>query len=236
VAGAPKVPSVLYYDKQGNMRAAGAEVNSAENVERADDEEWIKIEWFKLRMRPKTMPTKLRTSTLPPLPPGKNLLQVFGDYMSYLMKCTSSFIRDTHPNLSDQTFEQLRSKAEFIIAHPNGWEGAQQARLRKAAILGGLIPDTTAGKSRVSFVSEGEASLHYCIGEGLVGDEQKGFLIADLGGGTLDFSAYEVTGVSPLRVQEMAAARCELEGSSFVTLRAKGFLQSTSMQHYLEVK
>ncbi len=132
MAGAPKVPSVLYYDKQGNMAARpGAEVNSAENVERADDEEWIKIEWFKLRMRPKTMPTKLRTSTLPPLPPGKNLLQVFGDYMSYLMKCTSSFIRDTHPNLSDQTFEQLRSKAEFIIAHPNGWEGCPTSQTTK---------------------------------------------------------------------------------------------------------
>lgn len=152
------------------MRAAGAEVNSAENIERADDEEWTKIEWFKLRMRPKSMPTKLRSSTLPPLPPGKNLLQVFGDYMSYLMKCTSAFIRETHPNIPAQSFEQLRSKAEFIIAHPNGWEGAQQARLRKAAILGGLVPDTAAGKSRVSFVSEGEASLHYCIGEGLVGD------------------------------------------------------------------
>ncbi len=49
--------------------------------------------------------------------------------------------------------------------------------------------------------------------------EQKGFLIADLGGGTLDFSAYEVTGVSPLRVQEMAAARCTLFLSCFSLLR-----------------
>lgn len=152
------------------MRAAGAEVNSAENVERADDEEWLKIEWFKLRMRPKSMPTKLRSSNLPPLPANKTLLQVFADYMAYLMRCTESFIRDTHPNITSQTFDQLRSKAEFLIAHPNGWEGAQQARLRKAAVMGGLVPDTPTGKSRVSFVSEGEASLHYCIGEGLVGD------------------------------------------------------------------
>jgi len=152
------------------MRAAGAEVNSAENIEKAEDEEWIKIEWFKLRMRPKSMPTNLRTSNLPPLPPNKTLLEVFGDFMSYLMNCTASFIRDTHPNIPEHAFQQLRNRAEFVIAHPNGWEGAQQARLRKAAVLGGLVPDTPAGKSRVSFVSEGEASLHYCIGEGLVGD------------------------------------------------------------------
>ena len=44
-AGSPKVPSILYYDKEGVVRAAGAEVNIAENVEKAEDEEWVKAEW-----------------------------------------------------------------------------------------------------------------------------------------------------------------------------------------------
>jgi hypothetical protein len=35
-----------------------------------------------------------------------------------------------------------------------------------------------------------------------------GFIVADMGGGTLDFSAYKMTGLQPLRVEEMAAARC----------------------------
>ena len=36
--------------------------------------------------------------------------------------------------------------------------------------------------------------------------------MADMGGGTLDFSAYKAVGVKPLRVEEMAAARCKCLG------------------------
>ena len=39
--------------------------------------------------------------------------------------------------------------------------------MRRAAILGGLIPDTTTGHSRLSFVTEGEASLHFSVHNGL---------------------------------------------------------------------
>lgn len=33
---------------------------------------------------------------------------------------------------------------------------------------GGLVPDTREGRERIHFVTEGEASLHYCISSGLV--------------------------------------------------------------------
>ncbi len=39
--------------------------------------------------------------------------------------------------------------------------------MRKAAIIAGLIPDTAAGNERLLFVTEGEASLHFCIQNGL---------------------------------------------------------------------
>lgn len=123
---------------------------------------------YKLRLRPRSMPARLSLSNLPKLPPGKDVVQIFGDFMSYLMSCTEKFIQETHPNLVS-SWPMLRQRAEFVITHPNGWQGTQQAKLRKAAILGNLIPNTAEGKARVTFVSEGEASLHYCIGEGLVG-------------------------------------------------------------------
>ena len=123
---------------------------------------------YKLRLRPRSMPARLSLSTLPKLPPGKDVVQIFGDFMAYIMACTEKFIQETHPNIVS-SWPTLRQKAEFVITHPNGWQGTQQAKLRKSAIIGGLIPDTTEGKARVTFVSEGEASLHYCIGEGLVG-------------------------------------------------------------------
>ena len=37
-------------------------------------------------------------------------------------------------------------------------------------MYGGLIPDTDEGKSRIRFVTEGEASLHACVLNGLAAD------------------------------------------------------------------
>lgn len=41
--------------------------------------------------------------------------------------------------------------------------------------------------------------------------EDHGFLIADLGGGTLDYSAYNVVSSRPIRVTEIATARCKCD-------------------------
>ncbi|THH08787.1 hypothetical protein EW145_g2476 [Phellinidium pouzarii] len=89
-----------------------------------------------------------------------------------------------------------------------------------------MIPDTPRGRSRVKFVTEGEASLHYCLhGISLDDINKDGYVIADLGGGTLDFSTYRVIATNPLRIEEICAARCELQGSTFVTARAKEFIK-----------
>lgn len=44
-AGSSKIPTVLLYDSNGKVRAAGAETLLAENVEQAEDEGWIKVDW-----------------------------------------------------------------------------------------------------------------------------------------------------------------------------------------------
>ena len=44
--------------------------------------------------------------------------------------------------------------------------GVDQRRLW-AAILAGLVPDNESGHSRLSFVTEGEASLHFSVQNGL---------------------------------------------------------------------
>lgn len=113
------------------------------------------------------MPSRLSLRNLPQLPAGKDVVQVFGDFLAYLMSCTENFILETHPNIVN-SWSLLRQNAHLVITHPNGWEGSQQAKLRRATILGKLVPDTVEGKARVTFVSEGEASLHFCVGEGLV--------------------------------------------------------------------
>lgn len=76
--------------------------------------------------------------------------------------CSESFIKDSHPAIIS-SWDDLYSEAAFVIAHPNGWGGPQQARYRQAAIQAGLVPDTIEGKARVVFVTEGEASLNFCL-------------------------------------------------------------------------
>ena len=47
----------------------------------------------------------------------------------------------------------------------------QQSELRRAAVFADLIPDTSAGHARLSSVTEGEASLHFSIQNGLLAGE-----------------------------------------------------------------
>ena len=97
-----------------------------------------------------------------PLPASKTATDVLSDFLHYLMSCAKNFITDTHPTIL-QSWGELLATTTFILSHPNGWEGAQQARYRRASIQAGLVPNTLEGKSRIVFVSEGEASLNYCI-------------------------------------------------------------------------
>ena len=63
-------------------------------------------------------------------------------------------------------WEKLEPTTEYVLSHPNGWEGGQQTLMREAA-------DTEDGRSRLSFVTEGEASLHFCIQNGLTTEPNK---------------------------------------------------------------
>jgi hypothetical protein len=185
VAGNSKIPSVLYYDREGNVMFAGAEADNASISSQAEDECWIKAELyvmsclgssslhlshrFKLRLRPKSMKLNMNGMRLSRLPRNKSPVDVFGDFLHYLFRCTRSFIVDTHAN-GKALWQAVEHSIEFVLSHPNGWEGAQQTRMRRAAVYGGLIPDTDEGRARIRFVTEGEASLHACVQSGLAAD------------------------------------------------------------------
>lgn len=229
VAGNSKIPSIIYYDREGKMMAAGAEAEGASVEAQAEDEGWTKAELFKLRLRPKTMKLQMNGMRLSPLPNKKTPVEVFGDFLGYLFRCTRSFIEDTHAN-GPALWRNVKHDIQFVLSHPNGWEGAQQTKMRRAAIYGGLIPDTDEGKARIRFVTEGEASLHACVLNGLAADvlsdpSGHGFIVADAGGGTLDISSYAIRGTSPLVIEEIAPPDCIFAGSVFVSRRARAFLE-----------
>lgn len=45
VGGDAKIPSIIYYDGAGTVRATGAEALQEGTIEMADDEGWTKAEW-----------------------------------------------------------------------------------------------------------------------------------------------------------------------------------------------
>jgi hypothetical protein len=105
-------------------------------------------------------------AAIPPLPPNKTATDVFADFLTYLFACAKNYIKQNDPN-GVAVWTTVQTDAEFVLSHPNGWGGAQQQQMREAAVQAGLVPDRDSGNARIRFVTEGEASLHYCIQNGL---------------------------------------------------------------------
>ena len=105
-------------------------------------------------------------SKIPPLPFNHTVVKVFADYIKYLYDCSKAYIKETHAN-GASLWQSVEQTIEYVLTHPNGWEGSQQNQMRQAAVKAGLISDNDTGHARVSFVTEGEASLHYCVDKGL---------------------------------------------------------------------
>jgi hypothetical protein len=128
----------------------------------------LHVHRFKLHLRSKIGPRAGRevNDEIPPLPLNKTVVEVFADFLAYLFKCASSYIQETHAN-GAVLWVSVKGDIDFVLSHPNGWEGAEQSEMRKAAVLARLVPDTSAGHARLSFVTEGEASLHFAIQNGL---------------------------------------------------------------------
>lgn len=249
-----KIPSILYYTRDGKVHAVGAEAASSAMELEAEDEDLIFVEWyalylssthlfsprcrFKLHLRPDSMIHGLQRDILPDLPPGKTAIEVFGDFLKYLYSCARCFITESHPN-GESLWQSVGSRIDFIFGHPNGWEGLQQSKMRQAAVAAGLVTDSQVDQARVHFVSEGEASLHYCLDGGLaldairvrryvvhestcflhadVSEPKAGseVLIVDAGGGTVDLSKYSFVTTSPITVEEVTSPDCQFLSFSY---------------------
>ena len=102
---------------------------------------------FKLHLRSKVGASR-SVSEMPPLPLNKTVLvvEVYTDFLRYLFECASSYIQDMHANGPDLR-NSVKSHIEFVLSHPNGWEGTQQSEMRRAAVLAGLVPDNASVQS-----------------------------------------------------------------------------------------
>lgn len=87
----------------------------------------------------------------------------YSDYLRYIVDCAERYIVK-HIHKGKETWANLRDKAHFVLGHPNGWEGAQQAHIRRIAVKAGLVPEPES--RRISFVSEAEAATHFVTNNG----------------------------------------------------------------------
>ncbi|KIL61939.1 hypothetical protein M378DRAFT_34206, partial [Amanita muscaria Koide BX008] len=230
--GISKVPSVVCYDQDGNVIAVGPETNPEANPKLYEIEGVKRAEWFKLHLSPphlvadkKSQLEKLWTSE-PAEDKDKDdtVVQVFADFLHYLFRHAKEYITESERKLNPTfTWSAIEKDTCFVLTHPNGWEGKQQSQMRDAAVSAGLVDNSTAA-DRIIFVTEGEASLHFCLEMNPeLRQERGGLLVVDCGGGTVNISAYSQTEKGGFK--EIASPDCLLQGSIFVTSRARDYFQ-----------
>ena len=95
------------------------------------------------------------------LPQGKSIIDLFADFISHLFNSTIAHIKESEP-MGEGLWRSFGSTIEIVLAHPNGWESHQQELMRKAVVQAAVFDEKDA-RSRVSFVTEGEASFNYCV-------------------------------------------------------------------------
>lgn len=173
---------MLLYNEDGTLRALGAE--AADNCMSAEDRQKLTlVEWyalplprrwtapellaarFKLHLYPHALVGKQESGfALKPLPDGKTVVDVFADFLSYLFSCARAHVKESQPS-GDNVWNSVKDSFDVILSHPNGWEGLQQTKMREAAVKAGLVP--SAESRRIHLITEGEASINYCVSLGL---------------------------------------------------------------------
>ncbi|KAF8627755.1 hypothetical protein AX17_006121 [Amanita inopinata Kibby_2008] len=224
--GSLKIPTVLHYDSHGFVQAVGAEAVQDGIEEIAVDNGWTRVEWFKLHLRPNPHDTAYIDEVISPLPGVLTVVDVLSDFLRYLYQCTKTYIEESHAS-GAMLWSSLEKQVHFVLTHPNGWGGFQQSQMKEAAIKAGLVATMEAAGNQISFVTEGEASLNYCVCNGISKEafkDGRGVVIVDAGGGTVDISAYAASSKEGT-YEEISAPQCHMKGSVFVTNNAEKFLK-----------
>ncbi|CAE6436769.1 unnamed protein product [Rhizoctonia solani] len=221
-----KIPTLVWYDMNQQAVSFGSEAQLFTTEEKAEDNGWVLAKYFKLHLHPNNLQAK-HDLKLDPLPPGVTLHQIYSDFLGYLLRHTRAFFEDRILD-GKQIWERYSPTMEVVIAHPNGWGIREQTFLRTAAATVGFSTSGQAS-SRIRFVTEAEASVHFCIHHtNLRNVLQPGvnFAVCDAGGSTVDTTLYSVVSTCPvLKLQEKRASSCVQAGAIFVDFEAEKYLR-----------
>ncbi|CAE6501992.1 unnamed protein product [Rhizoctonia solani] len=245
-----KIPTAIWYNTKREAVSFGADTTTPSVEEQAEDSEWFLAKNFKLLLHPEELQIRgnldidsgyflpAQTDIKPntnvtledPFLYGVKIEQVYSDFLRYLFEHTEKYFKDRIID-GGVLWSRHRNKMEFVIAHPNAWRTRQQVFLRKVAVQAGLVKANQA-QSNIRFVSEAEASVHFCLADpklNLRSHLKLGtvFAVCDAGGSTVDSTVYVVTAISPVfKIEERRASGCVQAGGIFVDEAAKNFMQT----------
>ncbi|CCO31393.1 hypothetical protein BN14_05434 [Rhizoctonia solani AG-1 IB] len=208
--------------------AFGAEAQLPNIEGQAEDNGWVLAKYFKLHLHPSDMQA-MHDLKLDALPPGVTLSQIYSDFLGYLLKHTKIFFEDRVLD-GKQIWARYSPTMEVVIAHPNGWGIREQTFLRSAAVAAGFS-NTEQALGKIRFLTEAEASVHFCIHNTNLGNVLKpgiNFAVCDAGGSTVDTTLYSVKSARPvLMLEEKRASACVQAGAIFVDFEAEKYLRRT---------
>jgi len=115
------------------------------------------------------LPANVKKHMTAELPKGKSIQDIFVDFIRYLFDSATAFIQESEAT-GKELWESLENNIDLVLSHPNGWAGREQEFLRKSVVLASVIPEEEA-LSRVSFVTEGEATFDFCVTNTKAGED-----------------------------------------------------------------
>lgn len=225
-----KVPSVILYDAESKPVLYGASAVEGGQATKFLTSGGATAKWWKLYLKPAHLELIIDPDSpapdLDPLPFGIKAETIASQFLIFMVSCVGQYIMTRHSNGSE-ILNSLAESTRYVITIPNGWELPQQQALRRACVEAGLV--TEANAHTVSFVTEAEASINFCVQSNSMSESLRNIgqqlIVCDAGGGTIDISTYQVISTQPsFQVSEICASDCLIAGSTTVDRRAKDMI------------
>ncbi|GAA6055821.1 hypothetical protein JCM3770_004776 [Rhodotorula araucariae] len=227
-----KVPTCILYEQhhpedEAKIVSWGLEAKNATVTQGL-----IKCEWFKLLLSPESLRSGVPDPWLPPLPAGKNVVDVIADFLRCAWRYAKRMITEEIGSVVDL------NAADVLLTVPAAWDAAACSLMRESAIRAGLVQSSrggdTAWRDRLHIITEPEAgaihastlaTLHHLR-------PSQSFLLCDAGGGTVDTAVYKLMGqLSELEIAEMCVRSGANTGSLFVDLKFEELLRRILKDH-----
>ncbi|GAA6022340.1 hypothetical protein JCM10207_003291 [Rhodosporidiobolus poonsookiae] len=227
-----KVPTCILYEQHDPAQEAKVVAWGIEAKNATVRSGLIKCEWFKLLLSPESLRSGVPDPWLPPLPAGKNVVDVIADFLRCVWRYARRVITEEIGSVVDL------NAADVLLTVPAAWDAAACSLMRESALRAGLVQSSRGGdtrwRDRLQIITEPEAgaihastlaTLHHLR-------PSQSFLLCDAGGGTVDSAVYKLMGqLSELEIAEMCVRSGANTGSLFVDLKFEELLRRILKDH-----